>query len=155
MNSLLGCREFLSRNWYALSLHRMYPMCLSLRLSSWCFGFRFVLEVLVFFLGWCLVSDLYLRYLSSSVGGVCVCLMGVPVDRSVRLTLFLACGCSFASHYFLLLSVVWGTMMTCLREVLLIWWVSSFFIGVVRSLGYLNAFFLRFTLFLQVPPHYC
>jgi hypothetical protein len=70
------------------------------------FGFRFVLEVLVFFRGWFLVSDLYLRYLSSSVGGVCVCLMGVPVDRSVRLTLFLACGCSFASHYFLLLSVV-------------------------------------------------
>ncbi len=90
--------------------------------------------------------------MSSSVGDVCVCLMGVPVDRSVRLTLFLACGCSFASHYFLLLSVVWGTMMTCLREVLLIWWVSSFFIGVVRSSGYLNAFFLRFTLFLQVPP---
>jgi hypothetical protein len=65
----------------------MFPVFLSLRLPSWCFGFRFVLEVLVFFRGWffgfrfvlevlvffrgwCLVSDLYLRYLSSSLGGV-------------------------------------------------------------------------------------
>ena len=59
-----------SRNWYALSLHCMFPVFLSLRLPFWCFGFRFVLEVLVLFLRWYLVSDSYLRYLSSSLGGV-------------------------------------------------------------------------------------
>ncbi|EFX63604.1 hypothetical protein DAPPUDRAFT_119069 [Daphnia pulex] len=83
MNSLLGCREFLSRNWYAFE-SSLHVSCVSESSSSflvfwfpigtwvlifllgWCLVsdlyLRFVLEVLVFFRGWCLVSDLYLRF---------------------------------------------------------------------------------------------
>lgn len=43
-------------------------------------------------------------------------------NRSAPLTLFFACGCSFASHYLLLLSGTLWDVYFCLRRILLIRW---------------------------------